>query len=89
MSRINELLRVLGQASELNRTGGNERRRNPQRPATYLGRAGRSHKVRLPNGAIKYVSQSHVITRGALVIGSPVTLTGGMLDAQGSTHVQN
>lgn len=88
MSRVDELLRSLGQGLELTRGSTlSRRRKNTRRPATYLGRAGRSHKVRLPNGEVKYVSQSHVITRGALVIGAPVSLTDGMLDALHSPHV--
>ena len=91
MSRVDELLRSLGQGLELTRGSTIAQRRNrtrSQRPAVYLGRAGRSHKVRLPNGEIKYVSQTHVITRGALAVGSPVTLTDGMLDAQASPYLQ-
>ena len=87
--QINELLQALGQAMELNRTGALSPRPKKQRPATYLGRTGRSHRVRLPDGKVKQVAQRHVITRGALVVGGAVTLTDGMLDAIPSPYVQN
>ena len=90
MRRINELLKSLGQLAELARSQAvQQRRQPPQRPATYLGREGRSHKIRLPNGEIKYVAQRHVITRGALGVGAAVTLTDGMLDSLNSPYVQN
>ena len=90
MSRINERLRVLGQLAELTRSQSLDRRRkNTQRPATYLGREGRSHRVRLPDGTVKSVAQRHVITRGALMVGASVMLTDGLLDSLDGTYVQS
>lgn len=90
MSRTNEILVARGQLAELTRTSALERRsRDRQRPATYLGRVGRSHRVRLPDGKVKSVSQRHVITRGALVVNAPVTLTDGLLDTLDGTYVQS
>ncbi len=88
MSRLNEKLRSLGQGLEVSRGSTMaRRRRNTRRPAVYLGRVGRSHRVRLPSGEVKSVAQRHVITRGALVVGAPVTLTDGMLDAIPSPYL--
>ncbi|MEM1427737.1 MAG: hypothetical protein AAGF75_14445 [Cyanobacteria bacterium P01_H01_bin.130] len=91
MSRMDSVLRSLGQGLEMTRGSALARRRkkSTQRPAVYLGRVGRSHRVRLPSGEVKSVAQRHVITRGALVVGAPVTLTHGMLDSLHSPHVAN
>ena len=81
----NQQLRSLGQRSQLQRL---QPKTPSNRPALYLGRQGRSHKIRLPNGEIKRVPQRNVITRGALILNSPVTLINGMLDALDGTHIQ-
>ena len=82
----NQQLRSLGQRSQLQRLQPNP---SSNRPAIYLGKIGRSHKIRLPNGEIKRVPHRNVITRGALTLNGPVTLINGMLDALDGTHVQN